>query len=152
MAFCTNCGQELKADFVFCPECGEKVIDDLDNTAEGFSLNSNQSYRTRICKYCGAELQNDSFYCLSCGRAVDDDKIISNITDRCPTKYANRKWRNKWVSLLLCFFFGGLGIHRFYEGKIITGILYLFSFGFFGVGWFIDIVRILLKPNPYQVK
>ena len=61
-------------------------------------------------------------------------------------------WKNKWISLLLCIFFGWLGIHRFYEGKVVTGILYLFTLGFFGVGWIIDIIRIVQKPNPYRAK
>jgi len=40
-------------------------------------------------------------------------------------------------------FLGYLGAHRFYEGKVILGIIYLFTFGLFGIGWFIDIIRIL---------
>lgn len=59
---------------------------------------------------------------------------------------------NKWITLTLCMFFGWLGIHRFYERKIFTGIIYLFTFGIFGIGWKIDIVRIALKPNPYRTK
>ena len=32
---------------------------------------------------------------------------------------------NKVVYLVLCFFLGGLGIHKFYAGKTGMGILYL---------------------------
>ena len=53
--------------------------------------------------------------------------------------------KNKWVALLLCFFFGVLGVHRFYEGKIGTGILYLLTFGFFGLGVLIDFFAILFR-------
>lgn len=35
-------------------------------------------------------------------------------------------------------FMGVAGIHRFYSGKISTGLLFLFTGGFFGVGQFID--------------
>ena len=48
-----------------------------------------------------------------------------------------------WLTLLLlCIFGGGAGIHRFYAGKIGTGILYLFTGGLFGIGWLIDLVKI----------
>lgn len=46
--------------------------------------------------------------------------------------------KNRWVAALLCWFFGYLGVHRFYVGKIGTGILYLLTVGFFGIGVFID--------------
>lgn len=42
--------------------------------------------------------------------------------------------------MLLCIFLGWLGIHRFYEGKTITGILYVFTLGLCGIGWIVDIV------------
>lgn len=58
---------------------------------------------------------------------------------------------NKWVAFFLCLFLGVIGAHKFYEGKIIMGFIYLFTAGIFGIGWFIDLIRILCKPNPYAV-
>ena len=52
--------------------------------------------------------------------------------------------KNKWVALLLAIFLGAFGIHRFYVGKVGTGIMYLVTLGFFGVGVLFDIVIILL--------
>lgn len=37
------------------------------------------------------------------------------------------------------------------EEKIGMGILYLFTMGIFGIGWFIDIISLLFKPNPYYI-
>lgn len=59
--------------------------------------------------------------------------------------------KSKWVSLLLCFFFGVLGAHKFYEEKILLGVVYIFTFGIFGIGVLIDFIRLLFKPNPYYV-
>lgn len=59
----------------------------------------------------------------------------------------DRSWL---VALLLCFFLGGLGLHRFYLGYNGLGLLMLFTGGFFGVLWLIDFFRILihsLKPK-----
>ena len=44
---------------------------------------------------------------------------------------------------LFCFLLGGLAIHRFYVGKIGTGILFLLTFGGFGVWWLVDFIMII---------
>ena len=44
-----------------------------------------------------------------------------------------------WLTIALGIF----GIHRFYVGKMGTGILYFLSAGFFGIGWIIDIFQVL---------
>lgn len=59
------------------------------------------------------------------------------------------KMKNKWVAVALCFFLGIFGAHKFYEGKIGMGIVYLLTFGVFGIGAFIDFIVLLFKPNPY---
>ena len=51
--------------------------------------------------------------------------------------------KSKLVALLLCFFLGGWGVHRFYVGKIGTGILYLLTGGLFLIGIIVDFVNIL---------
>ena len=50
--------------------------------------------------------------------------------------------KSKTTDLLLCIFLGTLGVHRFYEGKIGTGILWLCTIGLFGIGWIVDIYLI----------
>lgn len=51
--------------------------------------------------------------------------------------------KSKGTAAVLCFFFGWLGIHRFYVGKIGTGILYMLTLGLFGLGEVIDFIMIL---------
>ena len=47
------------------------------------------------------------------------------------------------VTLLLCIFVGGLGVHRFYAGKIGTGILQLITCGGCGIWALIDLILIV---------
>ena len=51
-----------------------------------------------------------------------------------------------WETVVaLCFFFGFLGVHRFYVGKNKTGKLMLFTLGGFGLWWFGDLLSILCR-------
>ena len=59
--------------------------------------------------------------------------------------------KSKWASFFLCLFFGVIGVHKFYEGKVGLGVLYLFTGGFLGIGVFVDLIVLLFKPNPYYV-
>jgi TM2 domain-containing membrane protein YozV len=54
------------------------------------------------------------------------------------------------TAVLLCFFLGALGIHRFYLGYTWQGIVQLLTLGGFGIWALIDFIRILigdLKPK-----
>lgn len=51
--------------------------------------------------------------------------------------------KKKITALLLCIFLGVFGAHQFYVGKIGKGLLYLFTVGLFGIGWIVDIIKIL---------
>lgn len=51
--------------------------------------------------------------------------------------------KDKSMAFLLCLFGGWFGAHCFYVGRIGRGVLYILTFGFFGVGWMIDIIKIL---------
>lgn len=57
------------------------------------------------------------------------------------TRYTSDK--SRLVAALLCSCFGYLGVHRFYAGKIGTGILMLVTFGGFGIWYLIDLIMIL---------
>ena len=45
-------------------------------------------------------------------------------------------------ALILCILLGGLGVHRFYVGKVVTGILMIITLGGLGIWTLIDLIRI----------
>jgi TM2 domain-containing membrane protein YozV len=56
--------------------------------------------------------------------------------------------KKRLVALLLCFFLGGLGVHRFYAGKIGTGVLQLVTAGGLGIWVLIDFIMIMWVSSP----
>lgn len=116
---------------------------------------------TKFCKFCGAQIPAKAVVCTNCGQQVEElkqapqptPKIVinnSNVNKNIVGGYGVRP-KNKWVALLLCLLLGIVGGHKFYEGKILMGILYICTGGLCGIGVVIDFLRILFKPNPYFV-
>lgn len=127
--------------------------------------------KTKFCKFCGAKIPEDAVLCTSCGRQVEEVKqqaqqstpnIVINNTSTNTNANVNTNMnrntagmgprpKNKWVALMLCLFLGFFGAHKFYEGRMLMGIVYIFTAGLFLVGVVIDFLALLAKPNPYYV-
>ena len=103
------------------------------------------------CRKCGVLLDDDAVVCGICGAKVKEDTIkveVKNVNN-----VNTGRVKNKWVTILLAFFFGWLGIHQFYQGRIGLGFLYLL-FSWTGIPSFIaviDIIITLFKPTNYTV-
>lgn len=123
-----------------------------------------EAVKTKFCKHCGGKIPEAAVVCTLCGCQVEEMKhneqpniVINNSNSNVNTNtninggYMGRP-KNKWVAFCLCFFLGFIGAHKFYEGKPGKGILYLFTCGLFGIGWLIDCIVLLCKPNPYFVR
>ena len=52
--------------------------------------------------------------------------------------------QKRMILVIVCFFFGYLGIHRLVVGKIGTGLLYLVTGGLFAIGWIVDLILLLV--------
>lgn len=50
---------------------------------------------------------------------------------------------SKTAAILITFFLGGIGVHRFMAGKTGTGIIWLLTLGCFGIGWIVDFVKVV---------
>ena len=58
--------------------------------------------------------------------------------------------RYRKIAILLCVVTGMLGGHYFYLKRYAMGFLFLFTFGFFSIGYWFDILRIALDRFPYE--
>jgi len=93
---------------------------------------------TKFCTNCGKSIQPGEFrnangHCSECAAKAQSTGSVQR------GQYSEKDWL---VTLLFSIFLGGLGIHRFYVGKIGTGILWLLTGGCLGIGALVDIIMI----------
>ena len=116
------------------------------------------SEELKKCPYCAEMISAEAKKCKFCGETLDATlrelealKAQQN-NNNGPVIVNNNNNNNngmmlpvksKIAALLLCFFFGCLGAHRFYVGKAGSGILYFLTGGICGIGAFIDFFIIL---------
>lgn len=111
---------------------------------------------TKFCVKCGKEIEDNCVSCPNCGHQVANNQnasmpniIINNSANANATATAINNGGNgvsqksKIVTLILAIVLGWIGGHRFYVGKIGTGIIWFFTVGFFGIGWILDIIKVL---------
>jgi hypothetical protein len=93
-------------------------------------------------------------YCAFCGSPVCDECHEGSFCKQC----IHEPPKSQSKALLFAVLFGWLGVHRYYMGFYFTGVIYTISLGLFGVGWAIDVIRILFwstiseKEQPYYDK
>lgn len=137
----------------------------MQNNNNGNQFNGQKQFnnqQTKFCKFCGASIPMDAVICTKCGRQVEQingeysqqpNIVINNTASANANNIGMGRAKDKWIALICCCvgLIGIAGIHKFYEGKVGMGIIYLFTLGLFGIGTVIDIIAILMKPNPYYV-
>ena len=83
-----------------------------------------------FCPECGNQVSDKAVICTKCGVSLSGSLVGNADKEFVP-------------ALLLCLFLGSLGVHRFYVGKVGTGILMLLTLGACGIWTLIDFIMIL---------
>lgn len=92
---------------------------------------------TKYCQACGSVIDAAAVVCPACGVVQADMAGVGGY----PVPYlAGRSEKRVLVAVLLCFFLGVFGVHRFYAGKTGTGVLQLVTLGGFGLWALVDLV------------
>lgn len=131
--FCRKCGCRLDPSDIFCSKCGART-DGETQTQSAYNTQTASAQTESV-----PHVQNVYNYNYNYGTNVNGDYI-----------HMEPGMKNKWVSVALCLLLGVVGGHRFYEGKIPSAFLYLFTGGLCGIGVIIDLIILLGKPKYYK--
>ena len=88
--------------------------------------------KAKVCFSCRDVIPTTAAVCPRCGTPQPS-----------PAATLSTSERRILPAFLLCFFLGVFGAHRFYAGKIGTGILELLTAGGLGIWWLVDIILIV---------
>ncbi|MCH5334722.1 MAG: TM2 domain-containing protein [Alistipes sp.] len=89
-----------------------------------------------FCSHCGAEIHDNAIICVKCGCAVNNASVPKPVN---PNK-SEKSWT---AAMLLCLFLGGFGVHRFYVGKVGSGVIQLLTLGCCGIWTLVDFIIIV---------
>ena len=128
-----------------CENCGSNKLEKIGEN-------------TYMCAYCGnvEKIFPESVKQQTTAKAEEpkqknteepqDDIEIKRVPHQEKVQHEEKNPQSKnnlmgtFIELIVCFFFGGLGVHKFMKGKIGLGILYLCTAGLFYVGWAVDTI------------
>lgn len=107
---------------MYCYKCGKVIPDDA-----------------LLCPYCGADIKAPAtaptHVSASTASAAQAKAAQESLTPISP--------KSRLLTTLLCYFFGIIGVHRFYLGKVGSGIAMIFTIGGLGIWALIDLIMIV---------
>lgn len=96
------------------------------------------------CPACGVPIAANQNLCANCDAKQRDIFAGPSGNPANPQTNPNSNDQNRWlITLLLCWFLGTLGVHRFYTGHIGIGIAQVLTLGGCGIWTMIDLIIIL---------
>ena len=117
-----------------CKDCGATKYEKLDeNTYE--------------CKYCGYIEEVHREEKVEKPEEVErpQDETVVDYSEIRPAIRTNPEATHIIILLITCIIGGVVGLHKFLDRKFISGFIYLFTGGLFGIGIFIDIIVLVIR-------
>jgi len=110
-----------------------------------------------ICQKCGSNNPSNAYFCCKCGtplyqnksvRIPNNQQHISNNQTQyisiTSDKSLSKAKKLCWLGVLAIFMLPVAGWHRLYVGKILTGLIYMCTFGLFFIGTIYDLIQLSL--------
>ncbi|MCQ2974867.1 MAG: NINE protein [Bacteroidales bacterium] len=167
--YCRNCGLKIDAQSLRCPYC-DSVVNSSTNYCPKCGMGTMSIDKS--CNYCGTTFdsapnlneqkntqnntykQNPPQFNQPNYAEPNQYKRPNDYVSAPPPVYQTNKYNininnNRGncsfiVTLLLCFFLGYFGVHRFYTKNYIAGIIQLLTGGGCGIWWLVDLIIILV--------
>lgn len=107
MKHCINCGEEIREESEVCENCGVNQTSPLEGS------HGEREENEKYCMECGELINKQAELCPNCGvRQRQAREAGSSDTDR-------------QTAGILAILLGGIGAHKFYQGRTSLGIVYL---------------------------
>lgn len=91
-----------------------------------------------FCRNCGKLIEEGAKFCPACGTVQNDSSPTAYVQQGAPKEVyrgpSNISPKSRSIVAILAFFLGGIGIHRFYVGKVGTALLQIILTACFGLG------------------
>jgi len=89
----------------------------------------------KFCADCGKKISKKALACPNCGSPAQTNVTPTNETPSNDNRFL--------TTILLCWFLGVFGVHRFYTGHTTIGVLQLLTLGGCGIWAIIDFIIIV---------
>ncbi len=158
---CPNCNVLNDNEAIFCTSCGTRLTSkpsDYDQSSRQTQNSQTQNSQTQNSQTQNSQTQNSQTQNAQSQYAREQYSQVQSVPVQ---NYYNQNengtgyrqttlprdeyisGRSRGVAAVLCFWLGFLGIHRFYAGKVGTGLLWMITLGLFGFGTVSDFIMIV---------
>ena len=137
---CPYCKTSNPDNIINCTKCGNSISQPSNIQQPCPQYYCPQKYAQQPCPQYQPPDMQQQFAQYYCPQPCALQPFAGMRTGRCGIPISTK---SRTAAAILCFFLGVLGVHRFYVGKVGTGVIWLFTIGMFGIGAIVDFILIV---------